>query len=51
MDAALTSEAGIPTVVYGPGGAGAHAVDEYAEIESVQRCADVLVAMARRLCA
>ncbi len=51
MDAALTSEAGIPTVVYGPGGAGAHAVEEYAEIESVQRCADVLVAMARRLCA
>jgi acetylornithine deacetylase/succinyl-diaminopimelate desuccinylase-like protein len=51
MDAAFTSAAGIPTVVFGPGGAGAHAVEEYAELDSVARCADVLTAMARRFCA
>ena len=51
MDAAFTSAAGIPTVVFGPDGAGAHAVEEYAELESVARCADVLVATARRFCA
>ena len=51
MDAALTSAAGIPTVVFGPGGAGAHATEEYAEVQSVELCAAVLVETARRLCA
>jgi acetylornithine deacetylase len=51
MDAAFTSAAGIPTVVFGPGGAGAHAVEEYADLESVSACADVLEALARRFCA
>jgi acetylornithine deacetylase len=50
MDAAFTAAAGIPTVVFGPGGAGAHAVEEYADLRSVARCADVLVAAARRIC-
>jgi acetylornithine deacetylase len=51
MDAAFTAAAGIPTVVFGPGGAGAHAVEEYADLDSVTRCAEVLVATARRFCA
>jgi acetylornithine deacetylase len=51
MDAAFTSAAGIPTVVFGPGGAGAHAVEEYADIESVERCRAVLTQTAQRLCA
>ncbi len=51
MDAALTAAAGIPTVVFGPGGAGAHALEEYGDIESVARCAAVLTETARRLCA
>ena len=51
MDAAFTAAAGIPTVVFGPGGAGAHAVEEYADIASVGRCAQVLTETARRLCA
>lgn len=51
MDAAFTSGAGIPTVVFGPGGAGAHAATEYAEIDSVERCAAVLTEMAGRVCA
>ena len=49
MDAAFTAAAGIPTVVFGPGGAGAHAVEEYGDIASVQRCAAVLAETARRL--
>ena len=51
MDAAFTSAAGIPTVVFGPGGAGAHAVEEYADLASVAACADVLEQLARRFCA
>jgi acetylornithine deacetylase len=42
MDAALFSAAGIPTVVFGPGGAGAHGVTEYATISEVPACADIL---------
>ncbi len=51
MDAAFTAAAGIPTVVFGPDGAGAHAVEEYVELSSVERCAAVLSETARRLCA
>ncbi len=51
MDAAFTSAAGIPTVVFGPGGAGAHAAEEYGDLASVERCAAVLSETARRLCA
>ncbi len=42
MDAALLSSAGIPTVVFGPGGAGAHAVDEWASISQTATCAEIL---------
>ena len=51
MDAALIQAAGIPTVVFGPGGQGAHAVDEWVDLASVDVCADVLVAAGRELCA
>ena len=51
MDAAFTAAAGIPTVVFGPGGAGAHALEEYGDLASVERCAAVLIETARRLCA
>jgi acetylornithine deacetylase len=51
MDAAFTAAAGIPTVVFGPGGAGAHAVEEFGDLLSVERCAEVLIETARRLCA
>ncbi|MEA2306812.1 MAG: acetylornithine deacetylase [Solirubrobacteraceae bacterium] len=50
MDAAFTAAAGIPTVVFGPGGGGAHAVEEHADLESVRRCTDVLIATAHRWC-
>ena len=51
MDAAFTAAAGIPTVVFGPDGAGAHAVEEWADLESVAACADVLAATAAAFCA
>ena len=51
MDAAVLAAAGVPTVVFGPAGAGAHAVEEWVDISSVERCADVLEAVAREWCA
>ena len=50
MDAALTQAAGIPTVVFGPSGAGAHAVEEWVDLASVEECARALTEVARRLC-
>jgi acetylornithine deacetylase len=51
MDAAFLSAANIPTVVFGPSGAGAHAIEEWADLESVQQCADALLAVATEFCA
>jgi acetylornithine deacetylase len=51
MDAAFTSAAGIPTVVFGPDGAGAHAVEEWVDLASVRECAEVLLATAVAFCA
>jgi acetylornithine deacetylase len=51
MDAAFIQAAGIPTVVFGPGGQGAHAVDEWVDLASVDACAEGLVRAARELCA
>jgi acetylornithine deacetylase len=51
MDAAFTSAAGIPTVVFGPAGAGAHEVEEWVDLASVRDCAEVLRATATAFCA
>ena len=51
MDAAFIQAAGIPTVVFGPAGAGAHADEEWVDLASVEACTDGLVAAARELCA
>ena len=50
MDAALFAAAGIPTVNYGPAGAGAHAAVEGVDLDSVVSCAQVLAEAARRFC-
>jgi acetylornithine deacetylase len=50
MDAALFHAAGIPTVNYGPGGAGAHEAVEWVDLDSVVSCARVLAETARRFC-
>lgn len=41
---------GIPTVVFGPGGAGAHAEVEWVELADVEAVAGTLVEAAGRLC-
>lgn len=50
-DAAILGSAGIPSVLFGPGGAGLHSVEEYVEIQDVLRCRDALAALARGWCA
>lgn len=51
MDAAIFASAGIPTVNYGPSGAGAHEAVEWVDIHSVVTCAEVLIETARRFLA
>jgi acetylornithine deacetylase len=50
-DAALLAGAGIPTVLFGPAGEGAHAAVEWVDLESAARCAEIYLAVARELCA
>jgi acetylornithine deacetylase len=50
-DSALLSSAGIPTVVFGPAGEGAHALEEWVDLASVERCVEIYSAVARELCA
>ena len=42
LDSAILGAAGIPTVIIGPGGDGAHAAVEYVILDDVFRCADIL---------
>ena len=46
-DAAVLAEAGIPSVLFGPGGAGLHSIEEYVNIDDVRQCRDVLVETVR----
>jgi acetylornithine deacetylase len=50
MDAAVFGAAGIPTVNYGPSGAGAHEAVEWVDLASVAQLSDVLVAAVDRFC-
>jgi acetylornithine deacetylase len=50
MDSALTSAAGIPTVVFGPGGGGAHSAVEWSNLDEVQKAAEILTEVAREFC-
>jgi acetylornithine deacetylase len=49
-DSALTAAAGIPTLLFGPLGAGAHAAVEWVDIASLQRCREVYVEVATAHC-
>jgi acetylornithine deacetylase len=42
MDAALLAAAGIPTVAFGPHGAGAHSIDEWVDLCSVDQSCQIL---------
>jgi acetylornithine deacetylase len=50
-DAALLSAAGIPTVVFGPRGGGAHADVEWVDLDDLVRLAEILLATASAFCA
>jgi acetylornithine deacetylase len=47
-DAAILGGAGIPAVLFGPGGAGLHSTEEYVFLDEVLRCRDALAELARR---
>ena len=49
-DSALLASAGIPTVVFGPAGEGAHAAVEWVDLATVERCVDVYTAVAADFC-
>jgi acetylornithine deacetylase len=51
MDSALLSAAGVETVVLGPTGAGAHAAEEWVDVQSVCDLAQALVLAAEEYCA
>ncbi len=50
-DAALIAAAGIPTVLFGPPGEGAHAAVEWVDLEQLQRCVEIYTAIALEFCA
>jgi acetylornithine deacetylase/succinyl-diaminopimelate desuccinylase-like protein len=50
-DAAFIAADGIPTVLFGPGGTGAHAVEEWVSIADTEVVARTLTAVAARVCA
>ena len=43
MDAAFLAARGIPTVAFGPHGAGAHAIDEWVDLQSVDQWRETLL--------
>jgi len=45
-DAAVLGGAGIPSVLFGPGGAGLHSSEEYVLVDDVLRCRDALACLA-----
>ena len=49
-DAAVLGEAGIASVLYGPGGAGLHSTEEFVLVDDVITCRDVLVDLAVDWC-
>lgn len=50
MDSALLAAAGVPTVVIGPAGAGAHAAEEWVDTESVVQLAAILADAVAEFC-
>ncbi len=50
MDTAILAQASIPAVIFGPTGAGAHAIEEWVDLTSVAQCADVLTATVAAFC-
>jgi acetylornithine deacetylase len=49
-DSALLAAAGIPTVLFGPRGEGAHAEVEWVDVASLEQCVEIYVAVATEIC-
>jgi acetylornithine deacetylase len=49
-DASVLGDAGIPSLLFGPTGAGLHGVEEWVDAASVIACRDALVALTRGWC-
>ena len=49
-DAAFIAAAGIPTVIYGTSGEGAHALEEWVSLSDTENVTGVLLEVARRVC-
>jgi acetylornithine deacetylase len=50
-DAAFIAAAGIPTVMFGPSGEGAHAIEEWVSLPDTETVARTLIGVASRVCA
>jgi acetylornithine deacetylase len=50
MDAALLADAGIDTIVIGPSGTGAHAIEEWVDLRSVEQVAAIIADAAVAFC-
>ncbi len=50
MDSSILSNAGIPTVIFGPDGAGAHADEEWVDLDTLEQCRRIYVRAARMFC-
>lgn len=50
MDSSILSNAGIPTVIFGPDGAGAHADEEWVDLDTLEQCRRIYVRAARLFC-
>ena len=49
-DAAILGNAGVPSVLYGPTGAGLHSIEEWVDVRSMLTCRDTLVELTRDWC-
>ena len=49
-DAAILSEAGITSLLFGPSGAGAHAAEEWVDLASFHACAEIYLQTAMEFC-
>jgi acetylornithine deacetylase len=49
-DAAVLGHAGIPSILFGPGGAGLHSIEEYVNVADVLLCRDALVELTGLFC-
>jgi acetylornithine deacetylase len=50
MDSAILQSVGIPCVIFGPGGFGAHGLDEYVNFHEVVGCTKILIQAIRGFC-